>query len=252
MKNFSLSIILLASFLALGGGCSESDGMSEVMPGAGLGGSTAQFTVYNGQLYLLQSDKLQTYSLQNPAAPELASAVDVGIDAETLFPYSGNLYVGSQNGMHIYSLENPKEPQHLSSYWHITSCDPVVVEGNFAYVTLRNDSPCRFGQNELHILNVSDPLSPSLITQRAMESPQGLAVKDGILYICNGEHGLTVIDAKNPFELKVLKQYSSYNGYDVIYTPRSLMMVGKDGLVQFDPADPANLKQLSIIPVVPL
>ncbi|AHM63542.1 hypothetical protein D770_26495 [Flammeovirgaceae bacterium 311] len=235
------------------GACSDDmSSPNEVMPGAGLGGSMAQFTVYNGRLYLLQADELQTYSLQNPAAPQLASTQQVGIDAETLFPYSGNLYVGSQNGMHIYSLENPQQPEHLSTFQHITSCDPVVVEGNFAYVTLRTGSPCRFGTNELNILDISEKVNPRLISSLQMYNPQGLAVNNGILYVCNAEYGLVALDVTNPFSPKVLKEYKDYDGYDVIFTPRSLMMIGKDGLVQFDPANPADLQQLSIIPVEPL
>ncbi|WP_224997355.1 LVIVD repeat-containing protein [Cesiribacter sp. SM1] len=250
MKKIHLLFIIMLPFL-VAPGCSE-DSSSEVMPGAGLGGSMAQFTVYNGQLYLLQSSELRTYSLENPAAPQLANTQQVGIDAETLFPYSGNLYVGSQGGMHIYSLDNPQQPQHLSTFQHITSCDPVVVEGNFAYVTLRSGSPCRFGVNELNVLNISDKTMPQLISSMVMNSPQGLAVNNGILYVCNAEYGMVALDVTNPFNIKILKEYKDFDGYDVIFTPRSLMMIGKDGLVQYNPADPAKLQQLSIIPVVPV
>jgi hypothetical protein len=250
MKKIHYLFILILPLL-IAPGCSE-DGSSEVVAGAGLGGSMAQFTVYNGQLYLLQSNELQTYSLENPAAPQLANTQEVGIDAETLFPYSGNLYVGSQGGMHIYSLDNPQQPEHLSTFQHITSCDPVVVEGNFAYVTLRSGSPCRFGTNELNVLDISDKRMPQLISSMVMTSPQGLAVNRGILYVCNAESGLVALDVTNPYTMKVLKEYKDFDGYDVIFTPRSLMMIGKDGLVQYDPADPANLRQLSIIPVVPV
>lgn len=248
MKNQSLLILLLLSLMA--SACSEDAGR-EMNPGAGRGGSMAQFTVYNGQLYLLQSDKLQTYSLQNAAAPQLASSIMVGSDAETLFPSDGNLYIGSQNGMHIYSLQNPQEPEQISTYSHVTSCDPVVVEGNWAYVTLRTGTPCRFGVNELHVLDISNQAAPNLVYQMVMQNPQGLAVNEGTLYVCNGDFGLTVLDVSKPTEPKILKEYKDFNGYDAIFTTRSLMMIGRDGLVQYDPRDPADLKQLSVIPVEP-
>ena len=229
MKNQTILIILLITLIFTT--CSEDSG-SEMNPGAGRGGSMAQFTVYNGQLYLLQSDKLQTYSLQDAAEPKLASSIAVGSDAETLFPSGGNLYIGSQNGMHIYSLQDPQLPQQVSTYNHVTSCDPVVVEGNWAYVTLRTGTPCRFGINELHVLDISNQTSPNLVYQMVMQNPQGLAVNEGTLYVCNGDFGLTVLDVSKPSEPTILKEYKDFNGYDVIFTTRSLMMIGRDGLVQ--------------------
>ncbi len=250
MKNISFLLILSVALLA--GAC--EDGMSNdnnFTPGAGRGGSMAQFTVYNGQLYLLKKDELVSYSLQNPATPALGSTINVGIDAETLFPSGGSLFIGSQNGMHIYSLADPLRPQHISSYRHVTSCDPVVVEGNYAYVTLRTDSPCQWGVNELQVLDVTQQTSPQLIYQMVMANPQGLAVNEGTLYVTNGDAGLTVLDVANPYAPQVLKEYPDFYGYDVIFTTNSLMMIGREGLVQYDPRDPANLVQLSVIPVEP-
>lgn len=237
-------------FLLVAGGCEDS-APSEVGFTSGIGGSMAQFTVYNGNLYLLQSDKLQTYSLQNPEAPANVHTLTVGQDAETLFPYAGNLYVGTQSGMHIVSLENPHQPQRASTYEHITSCDPVVVEGNYAYLTLRTESSCRWGVDQLEILDIRNPYNPQFIFEMMMNNPKGLAVNNGILYVTNGNSGLMVLDVSNPYSPTVIREYTDFNGYDVIFTHRSLLMVGADGLVQYDPADPANLRQLSVIPVQP-
>lgn len=250
MKNISFLLILTVSLFT--SACEDNNDVAEsINPGAGRGGSMAQFTVYNGQLYLLQQNELRTYSLQDPAAPALASTLNVGIDAETLFPSGGSLFIGSQNGMHIYSLSDPQNPTHISSYSHVTSCDPVVVEGNYAFVTLRTGSACNWGVNELHILDVTEQTQPDQIYRMVMQNPQGLAVNEGTLYVCNGDFGLVVMDVSNPYQPEILKEYPDFNGYDVIFTTRSLMMIGSDGLVQYDPRDPANLVELSVIPVEP-
>ena len=212
----------------------------------------AQFTVYNGNLYLLQANKLETYSLENPVVPKQTSSISVGFDAETLFPSGGNMFIGSQNGMHIYSLENPQIPEYVSYYQHVTSCDPVVVEGNYAYVTLRSGSPCRFGTNELQVIDISQPAQPHMVNAMQLQNPQGLAVNEGTLYVCNGDQGLVVLDVSKPFDLAVRKEYRGFHGYDVIFTTRSLIMIGETGLVQYDPRNPADLKLLSVIPVEPV
>ena len=245
------SYIALLGIALISGTCS-GDADSNVNPGAGRGGSMAQFTVYDGNLYLLQADKLETYSLENPVVPQQTSSISVGFDAETLFPSGGNMFIGSQNGMHIYSLENPQLPEYVSSYQHITSCDPVVVEGDYAYVTLRTGSPCRFGTNELQVINISQPAQPYMVNAQQLKNPQGLAVNEGTLYVCNGDQGLVVLDVTDPLKLAVLKEYSGFHGYDVIFTSRSLIMIGKTGLVQYDPRDPKDLKLLSVIPVEPV
>ncbi len=50
-------------------------------------------------------------------------------NVETLFISDGYMYVGTSGGMHILSLEEPSIPILLSTYQHITACDPVVVAG---------------------------------------------------------------------------------------------------------------------------
>lgn len=250
MKNIHIIGLLLMGLLL--NACNEDTAAREVVPQSGLGGSMAQFTIYNGQLFLLESDKLHTYSLQDPANPVLSGTLEVGADAETLFPYQGNLFVGSQNGMHIFSLSKPQLPQFISTFTHITSCDPVVVEGNTAYVTLRTGTSCRFGENVLQIVNIEKLDSTYMTAEMPLFNPQGLAVHNGMLYVCNGDHGLAVINVEDPQAPVLVKEYPDFHGYDVIFTSKSLMMVGKEGLVQFDPKDPENLRQLSVIPVEPL
>lgn len=244
----------LLYFFALGlaaiGFASCDDGVANdvVVPGGGIGGSMAQFTVHKGHLYTLQGGKLKTLSLLNPASPEPVHVQEVGEDAETVFPYRDELYLGTQNGVHIFSLTEPNKPAYVSTYVHFTACDPVVVEGEIAYSTLRQGN-CRGFVNELHIVNVADPFNPRQLVILPMEDPHGLTVKDGMLYVCEGEFGLKVIDATNPESPQVISSYESFHGYDAILTSKSLLVVGEDGLAQYDYSDPQNLELLSFISV---
>ena len=44
--------------------------------------------------------------------------------------------------MEIYDLTEEQNPVCLSDFNHVRSCDPVVVQGDIAYVTLRSGSFC--------------------------------------------------------------------------------------------------------------
>ncbi len=47
------------------------------------------------------------------------------------------MFLGSTNGMYIYDISAPDTPKYVSELQHVTSCDPVVVDDKYAYVTLR-------------------------------------------------------------------------------------------------------------------
>lgn len=82
-----------------------------------------------------------------------------------------------------------------------------------------------------------------------MDNPHGLAIDGDILFICEGEYGLKVFDAgdKQSIDQNLLTHLKNIHAYDVIAIDSHLMMVGDNGIYQYDYADPANLKLLSII-----
>lgn len=57
--------------------------------------------------------------------------------------YDDHMFLGTNSGMIIASLQNPLIPTQVGSYAHITSCDPVIVDDGYAYVTLRGGQTCR-------------------------------------------------------------------------------------------------------------
>lgn len=218
----------------------------------GKGGSMARFAITQNHLYTLNGDNLKPYSIINPIFPQAQNEIQLGWGIETLFPYNNNLFIGSQRGMHIYNLDAPSEPKFVSTYEHITSCDPVVVSETTAYVTLRNGTNCRNGVNELHLIDISDLKNPSLINTQSMTNPYGLGVdskyRSKTLFVCDGDAGLKVLNVTNPLNVQQIAADASINGYDVIAHNDILMMIGKNGLYQYNYQDPRNLQLLSIIP----
>lgn len=219
---------------------------------AGIGGSMARFAIDQGHLYTIDDYSMQVFDISQPNDPqELGDNIQVGFMIETIFPYQDKLFIGAQAGMHIYDNSNPANPVHLSTYEHITSCDPVVVEGNTAYVTLRNGTECQGFVNQLEVIDVEDPTNPQLVATYPMAHPHGLGIDRGTLFICEGEYGLKVFNADDPLRISQNLQahFTNMHAYDVIPLDNVLMLIGEDGLYQYDYTDPTNIKELSLIPV---
>ncbi|MBK8279937.1 MAG: hypothetical protein IPK94_07395 [Saprospiraceae bacterium] len=51
----------------------------------------------------------------------------------------------------------------LSTFSHARACDPVYVEGDIAYITLRNGTRCENFTNELDVVDITNITSPRLI-----------------------------------------------------------------------------------------
>jgi hypothetical protein len=219
--------------------------------GTGTGGSLARFTVYDNYLYAVDDYMLRMFDVSTPEEPKFAKEMYVGWNIETLFPYDGKLFLGGKTGLYIYSLENPENPVYLSSFWHASSCDPVVVENNLAYVTLRAGNLCGDDVSQLDVIDISNILSPKLLKEYPMEEPYGLGIDENILFVCDGDAGLKVYNAVHPLEIdkNMIALYEDINAWDVIPIDGVLMMIGSDGLYQYDYTDPSDISELSMIPV---
>ncbi|MEN8139466.1 MAG: hypothetical protein ABFR62_13665 [Bacteroidota bacterium] len=217
----------------------------------GKGGSMARFTLYDNYLYAIDNASLNLFDISNLSNPELYKRIPISWQIETLFPYEQKLFIGSQSGMFIYSLQNPANPQFISEFRHASACDPVVVEGDYAYVTLRGGNLCGAIDSQLDVIDISLIENPKLVTSYPMDSPYGLGIDDQILFVCDGDSGLKIYDAGDPLAISDNKiaQYSDINAYDVIPLGNVLLMIGSDGFYQYDYSDLSNIKLLSHIAV---
>jgi hypothetical protein len=246
IKTVSKALILIGLSVVLLSGCAKMPVSSAAS--SGKAGSMARFTVVDDHLYAVSEGSLHVFDLKVRNHPALVGSLDIGWGIETIFSYKDLLFFGTRTGMLIYNIAAPEEPLFVSEYRHINSCDPVVVEDGYAYVTLRTQTQCRRGANELQIYDVKDPGSPILIKTYEMKNPWGLGIDQKKLFICDGKYGLKVYDAKNPEQIKLLETVSDINGYDVIPFERILIVSARDGIYQFDYSS-NRLVKLSRIPV---
>lgn len=217
----------------------------------GQGGSMARFTLMNAHLYAVDDYSLRVFDVSTKEEPNFLSTINLGWGIETIFPFQNRLFIGSNTGMHIYDATEPASPSKMSVYQHVTACDPVVVNETHAFVTLRTGVNCRFGVDELHVLNIENLYEPKLLKTYPMENPHGLALAGDYLYIAEGKHGLKSFDAADVMNISrnQIEHLRSLKSVDIIPGPKSLIVIGPDGVCQFDYSNPEKLVQLSCIDV---
>ncbi|MBN1181209.1 MAG: hypothetical protein JXB49_02910 [Bacteroidales bacterium] len=218
----------------------------------GVGGSMARFTIYNDVLYAINEFNLNIFDISDLINPNLCGTQYVGWNIETIFPYKKKLFIGSGNGMFIYSLQNPKEPTYISSYSHVSSCDPVVVENDYAYVTLRSGNECAGYTDQLDVVDLKNINNPELLISYSMFNPHGLGINNGTLFICDGDSGLKIYDATDPLNIdeNMITHFKDIHAFDVIPLDDILMMIGRDGFYQYDYSDLDSIKLLSTISIL--
>jgi hypothetical protein len=245
MRNKFQLLLFVCTVLA----CSDDMSNAEVAGGSGQGGSMTRFAIQGNVMYLIDATTLRVFDIHDDQFSEVNS-VTVGTGMETIFAKGEYLYMGAMDAMYIYRITNPKIPEFVFRYAHIVSCDPVVVQGNRAYVTLRTGNACNLGSNALEVLDISDPNNPTLIKNYPMNNPHGLAVDGSRLFICEGEHGFKYYDITNELDIRLAASRTDLFAFDVIAQNGLATVTGEDGIFQFKYADTDDqLKLISKIPV---
>ncbi len=241
----SLFIFLLISFIWAG--CAENDSDYAPVIDAGKGGSLARYAITEHTLYVVTQQELVVFDITDPVATTRATSSLIGFDIETIFPYGNFLFIGSQSAMYLYDISDRLNPQYVSSYSHFTSCDPVVVQGNTAYVSLRGLTDCNVGTEDLvekiDVTNVRNPTN--LKSTNNVLSPYGLGIKGDALFVCQGDNGLRLFDANS---LEVIRDMSVH-AYDVIVDGEFLILTGAEGVYQYDISNERQPEFLSLITV---
>jgi hypothetical protein len=228
-------------------GQSSGGSSSTTSPGIGIAGSLARFAVTQDFLYCLNNFSLNLYDVTNASLPSNRGSILTGWGVETIFPYENKLFIGMQTGVSIYDNTNPTAPSLLSTVTHVTGCDPVVVQGDYAYSTIHAGNFCGQNFNELNVINISDPLSPSIQKTYLLNKPYGLGIEGNHLFVCDDVSGLKWYDAADPVNLTLKKEIKAGATRDVILNSGWMLLVSDNGLYQFNYTD-TEITQLSFLP----
>ncbi|ETN93880.1 LVIVD repeat-containing protein [Zhouia amylolytica] len=200
---------------------------------AGQGGSLARFKIVEDYMYSVDSHSIHVFDIKDLEAPKKLNQVHAGFDIETIFNRGEHLFLGSRSGMFVFDLSVPSAPNYIAEFLHGTACDPVVVDGDYAYITLRGGNSCGAFESSLQIVDVTDIANPFLVKTYSMDGPYGLGVKDDMLFVCDGESGLKVYDKTNVEDLQLINHLEGMMTYDVIPMQEILMMIGEQRLYQY-------------------
>ena len=220
----------------------------------GVGGSMARFGLYKDFLYIVNQYNLLTFKLISNSEVSLLNTSYISWNVETIFITDNHLFMGTQNGMIVQSLEVPERPSQVGTFSHTTSCDPVVIKGDLAFVTLKGGTTCRGGTvNQLDVIRMSNGYSKfELLKSYPMYGPQGLGIDDDLLFLCDGDAGLKIYNVADPLKITdhLVASFPSINAYDVIPMNNYLFMIGEKGFMLYDYSNIQNIKQIGFIPVV--
>jgi hypothetical protein len=217
--------------------------------GVGVGGSMARFGIKGNVLYVIDKNTLKVFDITNKTEPVSASDVYPGWNIETMFLTEKTMFLGTTTGMVIFDLSVPLSPQYVTFFNHARSCDPVIVDDTLAYITLRTGTICGGNQSILNVVNVKNIKSPSIVASYWMKNPYGLGKDGDLLFICDGDAGLKVYDASDPKTIgtHLIYTYANINAYDVIPVGNVLVLIGDNGLYQYDYSNIQNISLLSSI-----
>jgi len=248
MKKFRIYVLPAVITITLAA-CSYSDKGDNGGDYTGKGGSTARFTIKGDYLYTVDQSSLHTISLADIEHPQKVSDKALGFYTETIYPYGNSLLLGTETGMFVLALDDPANPAQTTYFQHIRSCDPVVAQNGYAYITLNTaNQRCYNGMNELQILNINNLNTPVLVKSISMAAPLGLDINNDTLYVCDqGIRVFSVSDKNYPDELTY---YSGIQAQDVIYQQGRLIVTATEGLFQLQ-QNSEGLKIISIIPIQP-
>ncbi|GAB1857327.1 hypothetical protein MHTCC0001_21630 [Flavobacteriaceae bacterium MHTCC 0001] len=199
----------------------------------GVGGSLARFQIVDSYLYTVGQYSMSIFNIKNLESPVLETIQHAGWNIETMFAADNYLYLGSTNGMYIYDLKTPSAPEYVSDFTHWEGCDPVVVSGDYAYLTLRGGNACGQLESVLEVIDIKDKTNPTLAKRYTLENPYGLGFKGDMLFVCDGTAGLKLFNKITPVDLELIKSFKDIEATDVIPLENSLIMIGGNTLYQY-------------------
>jgi hypothetical protein len=142
---------------------------------------------------------------------------------------------GGNTGFHIMGISDPDHPVRLGGLAPNGSTRDMRVVGNLAYIS---------GINRLLIVDVSDPISPTVrgFYDHYTGDDSGVDVVGDLVYFAMGNHGLAILDVSDPahpVERTVYTNLERASDVEVV-GDRAYVATGPGGLLILDVSDPDN------------
>ncbi|MEO0008891.1 MAG: hypothetical protein RJA20_3087 [Bacteroidota bacterium] len=249
-------ILFLFVFVTALGACSK-DFLSESAPNQGVSGSVTRFAVHGNYMYVLNQNEVQTYDIADRANPVLKHRLATDWGLETITFYDNTLFLGSTTALYILDISNPAAPvvqaksDRLSTVG-FSGCDPVAVNGNYAYSTIKvieNICGTFSAESALIVYDITDKSSPKVLGTYPMNIPNGLGYKDNYLFVCDeGSDLLVVYDISNPAVLQLAPvSVPMTDPYDLIVDGQRMIVSTKTEFQIFDVSQLPQIRKIGAI-----
>jgi hypothetical protein len=250
MKNIILFAAIIGTLLSA---CSKSAAPNEKLNGQS--GAITRFTVSGNYLYALDQNKILTFYLSQNDDPKLVNEIATDYGLETITIYENVVYIGSRTGLYILDISNAAAPIVLSKSERDpvlrNGCDPVAIKGDYAYSTVKIiERICgRAGsQSVLETYDVKDKQNPRMVNQQIMNQPNGLAILNDKLLICDeGIDAVVIADISVPQSPRFFNQINLAKPNDIIISYNRAIISTKTGFSIYDLSDFNNIRLLSAI-----
>jgi len=226
----------------------EKFNVSPESEATGKSGSISRFAIKDNLMYAIDANYLRVFDISNSDHPVLVESTKVDYGLETIFIYGNYIYLGAVDGVYVIDINNPTAPHQLQKMEHHVSCDPVVVQNNYAYSTQRvSATGCgdHWTQSELAVYDVSNINQSVLKNEIVMDEPFGLAAEGNWLYVCDG--GIVVFDITDPASpiRKDLVQVD--NAHDIILNYPYMLVATSTSFELYNYSDPMNIHFVSTL-----
>lgn len=183
---------------------------------------------------------------------EFVDNIEAGEEMETIYPQDNALYVGTRSSMIVFDITTPTQPRQRSRYNHRTSCDPVLPNGDIAYLTLRSgNTGCTGDINALVVLDISNDNFTSEIQTVEMQNPFGMTIIDETLYVGEGLFGLKTFDiSATNNRVSLISSDDSIVAFDIIPHPTRtdiVLIANENGFGQYQINENQDMTLLSLI-----
>jgi len=138
------------------------------------------------------------------------------------------------SGVEIIDVADPTAPQivgNVDLFWAVG----VAVAGHYAYVT------ADYGPRRLYVVDISDPHAPQVMGSTSLYAwAMGVAVRDDLAYVADGESGLTIVDVSAPWNPHVVGSVdTSWWSHEVAVAGDYAYVADSAGLLVIDVSVPA-------------
>lgn len=142
------------------------------------------------------------------AEPKRLVTLDLPGEAHAIAMDDAHAYVAAGSaGLQVVAISTPESPTRVAQLTLNGDAHRIVVDGNLVAVLAMLDDTHSY----LHLVDVSQPNAPRLLSTKEVVSSSDLALRDGLLYLA-GSNGLQIINVINHATPNVIGRLNSISG----------------------------------------